>query len=236
MALIDKLTAIANAIRGKTGKTAELTLDEMATEIAGIETELPEEVEQATPTITVSAAGLITASATQTEGYVVAGTKSATKQLSTQAAKTVTPSTSAQTAVASGKYTTGAIKVAAIPSTYKRVATGTFAGTTGLKGTPISVTGLGFTPTRVIAYLSLGGALGSVNVIYCIDGNGTTTKVTYIEASSYCEECGNYNNTAETASDTDVSLTVFSGGFRISATSNFPHIYSGEEYCYIAIG
>jgi hypothetical protein len=76
------------------------------------------EVEQATPSITVSSAGLITASATQEGGIVPAGTKSATKQLSTQAAKTVTPTRSTQTAVASGKYTTGAIKVAAIPSTY----------------------------------------------------------------------------------------------------------------------
>lgn len=76
------------------------------------------EVEQATPSITVSSAGLITASAIQEAGIVPAGTKSATKQLSTQAAKTVTPTTSSQTAVASGKYTTGAIKVAAIPSTY----------------------------------------------------------------------------------------------------------------------
>lgn len=33
-----KLTAIADAIRGKTGKTAALTLDAMPTEIAGIET------------------------------------------------------------------------------------------------------------------------------------------------------------------------------------------------------
>lgn len=38
MALTDKLTNIADAIRGKTGKTEELTLDQMATEIAGIET------------------------------------------------------------------------------------------------------------------------------------------------------------------------------------------------------
>ena len=38
MALIDKLTAIANAIRSKTGKSATLTLDEMPTEIASIET------------------------------------------------------------------------------------------------------------------------------------------------------------------------------------------------------
>ena len=38
MALTDKLTAIANAIRGKTGGTEAMTLDQMATEIAGIET------------------------------------------------------------------------------------------------------------------------------------------------------------------------------------------------------
>ena len=36
MALTDKLTAIANAIRAKTGKTGTLTLDQMPTEIAGI--------------------------------------------------------------------------------------------------------------------------------------------------------------------------------------------------------
>ena len=33
MVLIDKLTAIANAIRAKTGKTQKLTLDEMVQEI-----------------------------------------------------------------------------------------------------------------------------------------------------------------------------------------------------------
>lgn len=78
---------------------------------------------QATPSIAVSSAGLITASATQTAGYVAAGTKSATKQLTTQAAKTVTPSTSSQTAVASGVYTTGAVTVAAIPSSYVKPTT-----------------------------------------------------------------------------------------------------------------
>ena len=71
---------------------------------------------QATPSIAVDANGKITATATQTAGYVTAGTKSGTKQLTTQAAKTVTPSASSQTAVASGVYTTGAITVAAIPS------------------------------------------------------------------------------------------------------------------------
>lgn len=73
---------------------------------------------RATPTISVNSSGLITATVTQSAGYVTAGTTSTTSQLSTQAGKTVTPSQSAQTAVASGKYTTGTITVAAIPSEY----------------------------------------------------------------------------------------------------------------------
>lgn len=68
-------------------------------------------VTQATPSISVSSGGLITASATQSTGYVTGGSKSGTKQLSTQSAKTVTPTTSNQTAVSSGIYTTGAITV-----------------------------------------------------------------------------------------------------------------------------
>ena len=68
---------------------------------------------QATPTIMVStSSGLITASSTQSDGYVSGGTKTATKQLSTKAATTITPGTSAQTAVAKGYYTTGAVTVA----------------------------------------------------------------------------------------------------------------------------
>ena len=70
------------------------------------------EVTQPTPSISVSSGGLITASATQSGGIVAAGSKSSTQQLTTQAAKTVTPGTTAQTAVASGRYTTGAVQVA----------------------------------------------------------------------------------------------------------------------------
>lgn len=73
---------------------------------------------QATPTITVSTDGLITVTATQAAGYVAAGSKSATKQLNTQAAATIAPNETEQTAVAANKYTLGVIKVGAIPSTY----------------------------------------------------------------------------------------------------------------------
>lgn len=69
---------------------------------------------QATPGITVSASGLITATATQDAGYVAAGSKSATKQLTTKGAAIITPTSSVQTAVSAGTYVTGDIKVAAI--------------------------------------------------------------------------------------------------------------------------
>lgn len=68
---------------------------------------------QATPSITVSSTGLITASATQPAGYVAAGSKSATQQLPTKAGTTITPTTSEQVAVSAGTFVTGDIKVAA---------------------------------------------------------------------------------------------------------------------------
>lgn len=62
---------------------------------------------QATPAITVDSEGKITASATQEAGYVAAGTKSATKQMTTKGAATITPGTSNQT-IAAETYLTGA--------------------------------------------------------------------------------------------------------------------------------
>ena len=86
-------------------------------------------------TPTVNSSGLVTASVGTTqgeiapftsEGYVGTNYKiqykrtggSKTLQLDTQAAATITPTESEQTAVASGKYTTGAVKVGAISSDY----------------------------------------------------------------------------------------------------------------------
>lgn len=139
--IYEKMTALANAVRTKTGRTDTLTLDEMASGLNGI----PEKgsadliasgatvsvpagnykesvsksvatTTQATPSISIDSAGKITATSSQEEGYVSAGTKTGTKQLTVQAEKTVTPSTSSQTAVAAGVYTTGEITVAAMPS------------------------------------------------------------------------------------------------------------------------
>lgn len=104
-------------------------------------------VDQATPTVSVDSAGKITATATQTAGYITAGTKSGTKQLTTQAAKTITPTKSAQTAVAKNIYTTGAITVAAIPDEYVDTSDATvtadeiFAGETAYGASGNKITG-----------------------------------------------------------------------------------------------
>ena len=66
---------------------------------------------QATPTVSIDSTGKITATATQAAGYVAAGSKSATKQLAFQPAKTITPSTASQIAVSSGYYTGGDVTV-----------------------------------------------------------------------------------------------------------------------------
>lgn len=76
-------------------------------------------VEGPTPDISVSGSGLVTASVSNPKGYQSsATTKTATQQLTTQGAKVITPSDSAQTAVSSGTYVTGDITVDAIPSNY----------------------------------------------------------------------------------------------------------------------
>lgn len=129
MSVNTKMAAIADEIRELSGTTDAMGLDAMANHVGSVNDEVVNQEallvqiaaalegkaiggsggEQATPTITVNSSGLITATA---------GTKSATKQLTTQAAKTVAPSVTSQTAVASGVYTTGAIIVEPIPSNY----------------------------------------------------------------------------------------------------------------------
>lgn len=73
------------------------------------------------PTISVDNYGTITAIVDQTEGYVGMSSTSSRYDLPTQSARTITPTKSSQTAVAAGKFTTGAITVAAIPASYQDV-------------------------------------------------------------------------------------------------------------------
>ena len=74
-------------------------------------------VTQNAPTVDTTT-GLVTATSTVVAGYVDASTETNTLQLTTQAAATITPTRSTQTAVAAGKYTLGAVEVGPIPNNY----------------------------------------------------------------------------------------------------------------------
>lgn len=106
------LGAVADAIRAKGGTTAKLSFPEgFEAAVEAISGAAPEVVAQATPSITVSSSGLVTATVTQTEGFVEGGTTTATKQLSTRAGTTITPGTSPKLAASSNVYTTGTVYV-----------------------------------------------------------------------------------------------------------------------------
>jgi hypothetical protein len=159
---------------------------------------------QATPTVSIDANGKITASATQTAGYVSAGTKSGTKQLTTQAAKTITPSTSSQTAVAKNVYTTGAITVGAIPSNYEDVGTETSAYTAKLATLETAIAAL---ETELQGKASGGGSGGGgaqyITGELTMSSTGVTITglqftpvqvIAYSNVSIYCDSVARFTN------------------------------------------
>lgn len=140
---------------------------------------------QATPSITVDSGGKITASATQAAGYVTAGTKTATKQLTVQAAKTWTPGTSNQT-LASGRYLTG---------------TQTIKGDANLKSANIvkGVSIFGVTGTA-----ETGGGTGQT-----LETCSVSMEVMYTSVAAICYEVVNDNQVSVVMlNDSDLDSTV----------------------------
>ena len=131
---------------------------------------------QATPSITVSSSGLITASARQTAGYVTAGTKNATKQLTTKAATTYTPGTSNQT-IAASTYLTG---VQTIKGDSNLVASNIKSGTSifGVTGTYEGSGGGGSLETCTVTFTPNSPAMGVFIVTYMNSSSQiVTTKI-----------------------------------------------------------
>lgn len=140
---------------------------------------------QATPSVTVDSGGKITASATQAAGYVTAGTKTATKQLTVQAAKTWTPGTFDQT-LASGRYLTG---------------TQTIKGDANLKAANIvkGVSIFGVTGTA-----ETGGGTGQI-----LETCSVSMDVTYTSVAAICYEVVNDNQVSVAMlNNSDLGSTV----------------------------
>lgn len=158
------------------------------------------EAQQATPSISVSSSGLITATADQEEGYVPAGSKSATKQLTAQAAQTITPGMSDKT-IASGRYLTG---------------TQTIKGDSNL------------TASNIKSGVSIFGVNGSYSPVKraegSVTGNSTTGKTDAVELG-WKPDIVIFTDFVYTASDGNKVYTCPVAVFTDAPTNNYLEVY-----------
>lgn len=208
------LTALADEIRELSGTTNPKSLDAMTSDVDAANTEIAEQAELLNQIATAlegkasnpggvvlpklnnpaSASDILSGKeAINGSGNKITGT------ITTQAAKTITPSTSSQTAVAKNVYTTGAITVAAIPSNYEDVATETSAYTTKLASLETAITAL----ETELAGKASGGSGGS--------SGGIEFEIINIPVGAYSASytlprvtsaCGSITSSFETDTDT----------------------------------
>ena len=177
MALTNRLTNIANAIRSKTGGSGKLSLDDMVSAINGLKTTFVTQ----TKDVTLSETAQTIKPDTGKDGLSQVNVPGISKtyvgsSVARQTAKTVTPTKSEQTVVATNTYTTGAVKVGAIPSEYiiptgseTKTANGTY-DVTSLAQLIVNVSGGGGVP---IGYSAID--LGEIT----ISTQFTTTRQTF---------------------------------------------------------
>lgn len=211
-------TAIANAIRTKTGDTAQIVADTFPAAIAGISTGV--DTSDAT-----AAAGDVLSGKT----FYAAGEKKTGTIATYTGATSVTPVASAQTLQTSGKYLDANIIIAAAQASGKQVATGSVTPTRNkLYRYPITISGLGFAPAMVVFYLdsaSTGSSSDYEYVVASISGAWTAlarnkTTLSYI-----------FGNSSSSA----LHITLSSDGFELE-TSDSTYGVMTKQYNYIAIG
>lgn len=106
-----ELDDIADAVREKTKKSDKMTLGQIARDIRGI----PEAIEYGTDT---SDATITSGNQMLKDVTAYGANGKITGTIPSQAAKTITPTKSSQTAIAEGTYASGTVTVAAIPAEY----------------------------------------------------------------------------------------------------------------------
>ena len=191
---------------------------------------------EANPTITMDGNGLVTASYAKTEsitpsvtaGYVASGTAgnvtfrgSSTYQLPSQAATAITPTESAQTAVAAGKYTTGAITVNAIPSNY--IGSAVPSGSLSVSGSTVTAA-TGYYPSAVSANVA-SGYLGATTVIAGQTASTHTYKVERQAATSGWYEAASVRNAGTvTLNNQSISATPTESAQTFTPTNSVSYI------------
>lgn len=246
------------AITGK-GVTvpSSATLDDYADYVDAISAGGPA-VTHPAPTISVSSGGLITATHTQSSGTVTGGTTTATQQLTTQAAQTITPTTSDQT-IASGRYLTGtqtikgdanliAANIASgktifgVAGTHSggasNIITGEFTAqsSTGVQAITLSYSGSGY---PIMAYIVVkGGMYTSGTTWYTTTrqyavGAWTMSKAVMSSAPTYgTSGTANYGVTAAIYKSNSSSSTTYSrGGGQTSNTFSSSNATNAAATC-----
>ena len=194
------------------------------------------------PTISVDSSGKITATHVQSAGYTSGGTTTATKQLTTQAAKTITPGTSDQT-IASATYLTGVqtikgdanliagniksgVSIFGVAGNY---AGGSSSGSSMImkSGTTTSTTiNTGLSNISVIViYKDSFTATGLIQGIYITDED--TLHYTYCSLYSYFQK--------QCATSTSTASSVSGGTFTLG-TSGTSGLSSSTTYNWVAFG
>lgn len=181
-------------------------------------------------TPTVNSIGYVS-SGVQTAGYFDTSATSGL-QLSTQAAKTITPTTYSQTAVASGKYTTGAVTVGAVSLQSKTVSPSTSSqtiradsGYTGLSSVVMDAARLQdktVTPSTTVQYISHDVGYYGLGTV-TIDKLLTVEAVTILSYSSY-------SPVSQWGSDLRLSIQSISGTRIMACAVCVPYLNARGTY------
>ena len=158
-------------------------------------------------------------SSVQTAGYISANSSvSSVKQLSTQDAATITPSTSTQTAVAKGKFTIGAVTVAAMP-------TGTAGTPTATKGTvtnhAISITPSVTNTTGYITGSTKTGTAVTVSASELVSGSETKTSNGTYDVTNLAELVVNVSSSSPTIQSLSITPSTSEQTFNASSVDGY---------------
>lgn len=215
---------------------------------------------QATPSISINQSGLITASATQSEGYVSAGTEGATYQMTTQKGKDVYPGTTRQLVVAAWRYTIGniyvngdsnltagnikkGVSIFGVSGSYEGASSGSndkvkvFSGTTN----PYSKSTLGISLNENVSEYSLkmvAVAMTKSDANASLDGVISYSR--FPESAQSIAVCGVYGNSYDEflvygGASFEESVTNTTFVLSISSTNNYRMFNTGAQYNYLLV-